>query len=196
MLQAGSLLSRTLAILLLAFVLLGGYRFIVAPLLAAYQDGESRIEQSRVLLQRYRALAEQRSELAGRLAEQQKRAASAAGYLTGPSHALAAAQLQDRVKSVVEAAGGELRSTQIMPATPAEDDGEFHRTALRLQFVVSIEGLATTLYELETGQPYLLIDQLTVREQRMRRRRRDEPETAPILDVTVEVFGYLRDEPV
>jgi general secretion pathway protein M len=196
MLQPGSLLSRTLAIVLLGIAVFGGYRFVAAPLVATYQDGESRIEQSKALLQRYRALAEQRSMLAKRLAEQQKRAAFAAGYLTGPSDALAAAQLQDRVKSVVEAAGGELRSTQIMPATPAEDHPGFYRTALLVRFAVGIEGLAATLYELETGQPYLLIDNFTVREQRARRRRRDEPETAPVLDVTLEVFGYLREQPV
>jgi general secretion pathway protein M len=105
------------------------------------------------LLQGYGALAEQRPLLAERLAEQQERAPSAAGYLTGPSDALAAAQLQDRVKTAVEAAGGELRSTRILPATPLEGDPGFRRTTLRVQFVVTIEGLETTLYELETGQP-------------------------------------------
>src|SRR5688572_19195730 len=110
MLQPGSLLSRTLAVVLLGIALLGAYRLVIAPLVTAYRDGQSRIEQAKELLQRYEALAEQRSLLADRLAEEQERAASAAGYLTGPSDALAAAELQDRVKSVVEGASGELRS--------------------------------------------------------------------------------------
>jgi general secretion pathway protein M len=195
MLQPGSLLSRTLAIVLLAVALLGGYRLIVAPLLTAYQEGESSIEQAKTLLQRYRALAEQRPQLAKRLAEQQERAAAAAGYLEGPSDALAAAQLQDRVKSVVETAGGELRSTQILPAQPLEGDLGFRRTAVRVQIIVTIEGLAAALYELETGQPYLLIDDVTVRQERVRRRRRSEPKSEPMLDVNLELFGYLRTEP-
>jgi general secretion pathway protein M len=195
MLQPGSLLSRTLAIALLAVALLGGYRLIVAPLLTAYQEGGSSIEQAKTLLQRYRALAEQRPQLAKRLAEQQERAAAAAGYLEGPSDALAAAQLQDRVKSVVETAGGELRSTQILPAQSIEGDLGFRRTAVRVQIIVTIEGLAATLYELETGQPYLLIDDVTVRQERVRRRRRSAPESEPMLDVNLELFGYLRTEP-
>ena len=195
MLQPGSLLSRTLAIVLLAVALIGGYRLIVAPLLTSYQEGERDIEEARTLLQRYRALAEQRPLLAERLAEQQERAAAAAGYLEGPSDALAAAQLQDRVKSVVEAAGGELRSTQILPAQALEGDLGFRRTTIRVQIAVSTEGLATTLYELETGQPYLLIDDVTVRQERVRRRRRSEPDREPVLDVSLELFGYLRTEP-
>ncbi len=195
MLQPGSLLSRTLAVVLLGVALLGGARLVVAPLLAAWRDAAAEIEQAEFLLQRYRALAEQRGAMAERLAEQQELAASAAGYLQGPSDALAAAQLQDRVKTVVERAGGELRSTQILTATPVEIDATIRRTALRVQFVVTVAGLAETLYELETGQPYLLIDELTVREQRTRSRRRDEPESEAQLDVSLELSGYLQAEP-
>ena len=195
MLQPSSLLSRTLALVILALALLGGARLVVAPLLAAFQDNASRIEEAEVLLQRYRALAEQRPTMADRIAAQQELAASAAGYLQGPSDALAAAQLQDRVKSVIEGAGGELRSTQILPAQPLEGDLGFRRTTIRVQIVVSVEGLAAILYELETGQPYLLIDDVTVRQERVRRRRRSEPESEPMLDVNLELFGYLRVEP-
>jgi general secretion pathway protein M len=195
MLQPGSALSRTLAVVFLGITLLGAYRLIFAPLVLAYRDGETRIEQSKQLLQRFEGLAQQRSLLADRLAEQEERAASAAGYLTGPSDALAAAQLQDRVKSVVEGAGGELRSTQILPAEQLEGDLGFRRATLRVHFVVTIEGLEETLYELEARQPYLIIDDVTVRQERVRRRRRDDPEREPILDVSLELFGYLREEP-
>ena len=194
MLQPGSLLSRTLAVVLLGIALLGAYRLVIAPLVTAYRDGQSRIEQAKELLQRYEALAEQRSLLADRLAEEQERAASAAGYLTGPSDALAAAELQDRVKSVVEGASGELRSTQILPAEELEADLGFRRTTLRVHFVVTIDGLEETLYELETGQPYLIIDEVTVRQERARRRR-SEPQAQPMLDVSLELFGYVREEP-
>lgn len=194
MLQPGSILSRTLALALLGVALLGAQRLIIAPVLSAYRDGEARIEQAKELLQRYEALGQQRSLLTDRLAEQQERAASAAGYLQGPSDALAAAQLQDRVKSVVESAGGQLRSTQILPAEQLEAELGVRRTRLRVHFVVTIEGLEETLYELETGQPYLIIDDVTVRQERVRRRRSEAP-GQPMLDVSLELFGYVRQEP-
>ena len=195
MLQPGSLLSRTLAVVLLGVAVLSAARLVVAPLLAAYRDAGAEIEQAEFLLQRYRALAEQRPAMAERLAEQQELVASADGYLQGPSDALAAAQLQDRVKTVVEGVGGELRSTQILTAQPVEIDAKIRRAALRVQFVVTIEGLAQTLYELESGQPYLLIDELLVREQRTRSGGNNEPETETLLDVSLELSGYLQSEP-
>ena len=191
MLQPGSLLSRTLALALLALALLGGFRLVVAPLMAAFQDNAARIEQAETLLQRYLALAEQRQAMSDRLAAQEELAASAAGYLEGPSDALAAAQLQDRVKSVIQGAGGELRSTQILPAVAIDGDAGIRRTALRVQFAAAIGGLAETLYELESGQPYVFIEQLTVREQR----RRDEPGTDGSLDTSLQLSGYLRAAP-
>jgi len=191
MLQPGSLLSRTLALALLALALLGGFRLVVAPLMAAFQDNAARIEQAETLLQRYLALAEQRQAMSDRLAAQEELAASAAGYLEGLSDALAAAQLQDRVKSVIEGAGGELRSTQILPAVAIDGDAGIRRTPLRVQFAAAIGGLAETLYELESGQPYVFIEQLTVREQR----RRDEPGTDGSLDTSLQLSGYLRAAP-
>ena len=85
MLQPGSLLSRTLALVLLGVALLGAYRLVAAPLLTAYQDGETSIEQAKELLQRYEALAEQRSLLADHLDKQQKRAGSAANWACASS---------------------------------------------------------------------------------------------------------------
>lgn len=191
MLQPGSLLTRTLAVLILGVAMLGAYRLIFAPLVTAYQDGETSMEQSKELLQRYQALAQQRSLLADRLTAQQERAASAAGYLQGPSHALAAAQLQDRVKSVVEAAGGRLRSTQTLPPERV-DSLVFRRIKLRVRCVVTIEGLEAILYELETGQPYLIIRDIKLRQEQVRGRR-NETQMQPNLDVGLELFGYLRE---
>lgn len=193
MLRPGSLLSRSLAVALLLAALLGAYQLIFMPVLAAWQQTESTIGQAQALLQRYRALAEQRAQLAERVSAQEEAAETVSGYLTGPSDALAAAALQDRVKSVIERAEGELRSTQILPAQAVEIGVPARRTALRIQFGISVEGLQEVLYELETGEPYLFIDDLNIRERRVRRRR-NAPETDPVLDVSVEISGYVRVE--
>jgi Type II secretion system (T2SS), protein M subtype b len=58
--------------------------------------------------------------------------------------------------------------------------------------VVAIDGLAAILYELESGHPYVLIDELAVRSQRTRRRLGGSPEAAPLLDITLELSGFVR----
>jgi general secretion pathway protein M len=194
MLQPGSLLSRALALVLLAAAVSGGYLLVVVPVLAAYRDTADAIEQAESLLQRQRALAAQRPLLIARIEEEKEQADAMAGYLLGPSDALAAAQLQDRLKAVVEAAGGELRSTRILPAEAVEASPGTRRTALQVQMVVTIDGLAAILYGLEAGQPYVLIDELLVRNQH-ERRRRGEPEAEPRLDVNLRLSGFVRAPP-
>jgi len=191
MLRRGSLLSRMLAVGLLGGMLLAGYGLVLSPVFVAYQEVGQEIEESQLLLQRYRGLASQRPELSARLADVERQAAKVGGYLKGPSDALAAAELQDHVRAVIEAAGGSLRSTQILPVNDADSKVPVRRATLRIQLAIDIKGLQKVLYQLETGQPYLFVDQLTVRQRRMRRRSK-EPEQEPVLDVSFEVFGYVR----
>jgi general secretion pathway protein M len=191
MLHPGSLLSRVLALTLLCAVLGGAYVLVLAPIVELFRMTDDAIETAETLLQRHRALAAQLSELSARLDEKREQAAAIAGYLEGPSDALAAAQLQDRVKVVVESAGGELRSTQILPAQAIDASPGTRRATLRVQVVVSIDGLAEILYHLESDQPYVLIDQLAVHSQRARRGGR-QPDAAPLLDVGLQLSGFVR----
>jgi general secretion pathway protein M len=194
MLQPGSLLSRALALVLLAAALAGGYLLVVVPVLDAYRETADAIERAETLLQRHRALAAQRPLLIAQIEEEKEQAEAMAGYLQGPSDALAAAQLQDRLKAVVEAAGGELRSTRILPAEAVEASPGTRQTTLQVQVVVSIDGLAEILYGLEAGQPYVMIDELAIRNQR-ERRRRGEPEDEPRLDVDLKLSAFVRATP-
>ncbi|HSA81420.1 MAG TPA: type II secretion system protein GspM [Geminicoccaceae bacterium] len=191
MLRRGSLPSRALALALLAALLLAGYVFVVAPVLAAYRDTRQAIQEAQDLLQRYRTLAGERTQLTEELAALEERAAQAGGYLEGSTDALAAVELQDRVRRIIERAGGQLQSTQILPASAVDATAPVRRAALRIQLEIAISGLQSVLYELEAGQPYLFVNELTVR-QRRTRRRANTPEEEPALDVSFEVFGYVR----
>ena len=193
MLRPGSPVSRLLALALLAAVPVLAYLLVVEPVIAAYRDAGAAIAQGQRLLQSYRERAEQRPQLAQLLAEEEERAADVTGYLAAVDDALAAVELQDRMKAVVESAGGQLRSAQSLEVEPVDAVPGVRRAALKVRFTADIESLATILYELETGSPYLFVDALSIREPRRQRRRRDEPEAAPQLDVVVELYGYLRD---
>lgn len=193
MLRPGSPLSRLLALALLAAVPALGYVLLVEPVIAAYRDAQESIARAQRLLQSYRERAEQRPELAQLLAEEEERALSVTGYLVAVDDALAAAELQDRVKGVVESAGGELLSAQSLRVERVEAVPGVRRAGLKVRFTADTESLATILYEIETGQPYLFVEGLSIREPRRQRRRRDEPEQAPQLDVVVDLYGYVRD---
>jgi hypothetical protein len=65
-----------------------------------------------------------------------------------------------------------------------------------VQRVVSIAGLAQTRSGLVAGQPYVLIDELPVRNQAERRRRRSNEAEEPQLDVSLELSGFVREASV
>jgi general secretion pathway protein M len=191
--RPGSLPSRLLALALLAAVPILAYALVVGPVISAYRDAGESIAQAQRLLQSYRERAEQRPQLAQLLADEEERAGSITGYLEAVDDALAAAELQDRVKGVVEQAGGTLQSAQSLRVEAVEAVAGVRRAGLKVRFAADIESLANILYELETGQPYLFVEALSIREPRRQRRRRDEPEQAPELDVVLDLYGYMRD---
>ena len=192
LLQPGSPVSRLAAVGLLVLALLAGWTFVVEPLLSGYQTTAEQIERSRNLLERYRRLAAQQPELQRMVDQASQAAATSAGYLQGETEALAAASLQEQVRALVDDAGGELRSTQILPLEPAEDGVPARRIGLRLQLGIDLEGLQGLLHSLEASEPYLFLEDVTIRERRMRRRRRNEEEPPPMLDVALGIYGFVR----
>ena len=193
LLRRGSLPSRILALALLTAVPLVAWTFVIEPVVAAYRDADAALAQTQRLLRGYRERAEQRPQLAELVAEEEARAADATGYLEAVADALAAAELQDRVKVVIEGAGGALRSAQSLRVETVDGIPGVRRARLQVRFIADIESLVSILYELETGEPYLFVDALSLREPRRQRRRTDEPEGQPQLDVVLDVYGYTRE---
>lgn len=191
MLRPGSIIARTVALALLAIVLLAGYQLVLQPLILAYAGANEQIARSNELLQRYRILASEKVALSERLTALKADDEIFSGYLEGPSDALAAAQLQDLAAQAIETAGGEVTSTQILEAAAVEDGPpSVRRIGLKLRFNAGIDGLASTLHDLETTEPRLLVDQLVVVSNRGR--RSDRLAGGSNLDVRLDLFGYVR----
>ena len=197
--QTGSLLSRALAVAILALVLFGVYQLVIMPIWDRYAANEHRIVQMSNLLQRYQALEAERPTLEARLAEIENQDAQVQdGYWEGESDIQTATQLQDRALGAVEDHGGSMISMQALDAEDAEDGAPpVRRTLLRMRLTTTIEGLAATVHDMETTVPYMFIDQLIITPQRSGRRFDGQPESGgreETLDVRLNVFGYVRDQ--
>lgn len=191
MLEPGSLAAKIATLGILGILVLAGNQFIVRPLLQAHQGNREKIAQSTDLLQRYQALVEEQPKLAERLSVLETADANSAAYLEGTSDALAAADLQDLASEAIEITGGEVRSTQGLPAVNIEDGPSLRKIAVNLRFSTDIDGLAEALYELEAGEPILFIDQLQVSAEGSRQAKL-EAESTQKLDVRLGIFGYIR----
>ncbi len=222
MLRAGTLVSKVVAVSLLAIALMAVSQFVILPLIGIYQDGNQRIATAEEQRQRYQALAAQQPVLAERMASLEEGGAQATdSYLKGPSDALAAAQLQNLVSATITAAQGEIKTTQIMAAEDVEDGPPLRRAGLVLQFTTNLQGLSQALYDLETAEPQLFIAKLVVGEEKpshlrnrianaLRRNARkeaqndaqnngdeqenEEQDNTQQLTVRMSVFGYVRPE--
>lgn len=183
------LLSRVLALALLVAVLAGVYG-AAEPLLAEYQAYGTSIDQSRELLQRYQRIGNTRSPLQKQAEELRRRLRARGGYLPGASDSLAAAELQNRVKKIVRAAGGTIKSTQTL--TPKDTRG-LRQIDIRVQLSADIVALQKSVHALEADDTYLFLDNVDIRRQRSRRRRKSAA-TVPPLVIRFDVHGYRRPE--
>ena len=185
-------LRRALALAILAALVFAVVSGIVAPILEDYRANRRSIDVMRGALARSQVAPSDLPALRAELAGLKQQATSAqGGFLHGANESMIAAQLQNRVKRVVETARGELKSTQVLPS---REEGKFRRIAIRGQMTVSIPALQRTFFDLEATSPLLFIDNVDIRVRpASRQRERSTPDT--LLDVRFDVFGYQRSVP-
>jgi general secretion pathway protein M len=180
-------LSRLLAVALLVFVLAIPYLLILRPYVATLQANRDALAEQVALRDRYAGLAAAGAGLDERLEDLRDQSDGQSAYLEGASEALVAADLQNRVKTVVQDNGAVLNSTQILEA--ADEDG-FRRLAVRVRMAASTEALYKALYALESDRPFLFIDNIDINAHIVRRRdgRGEDVE----LMVVFDLFGFMR----
>lgn len=187
---AMAVVSRLAAISLLMVLVAIVSLFVVRPLWLDYRDTRDSIADARELLARYQNLAVDRLHLQSQVTDLRDRQAQQGYLLVGSTDALAAAELQDRVKMVIAKSGGAVRSIQILPAA---DDGKFRRIAIRLQMTTTTAGFFEVSYALETMLPLLFLDNIDV-QGRVGRPVADKPAPEPVLSVTLDLYGYRQPD--
>ena len=180
-------LSRMLALALLAAVIAIPVLTVVVPLREDYAATTARIAENRLALDRYRRIALRLPRQRVELAALRERQAKQDGFLAGDNETLIGAELQNRVKTVVETAQGELRSTQVLPP---RDDGGYRQIPVRVEMTGDLPVVQAILYRLEAATPVLFLDDVELRGHPMD--RRDGSDEDPPLDLSFEVYGYVR----
>jgi len=121
-------------------------------------------------------------------------------YFDAKTPALAGAQLQREVQTMVKSSGGRVVSTQLLGSP---EDEQPPRVRVRAQIQGKTEALLEILYDLEKARPFLFVDQMSIRSTARRtaanrnrgvrgRRRHRSVRRQPQgqLTVRLDVFGY------
>jgi hypothetical protein len=187
---------RMLAVLILAAVLAVVWNLAVRPVAGLFADRSATIEQLEKRLISHRRLAAAAPQL--RVALNQARADGARlnWLFEGSSTEIVGAQLQDRIRKVVGAAGGRLKSLELLSG---KTDGSWRRVMVRVTLIADSIGFARIVHALESQAPFVFLDdvQLHARRQRNRRPRRMQVATKaelgnPGLQIRIDAYGYMR----
>jgi hypothetical protein len=179
------LARRLAAVAILLLLLAVAYWAVAQPVIDIFSAEQAALADQRLELQHYRELGRRVPQLTTELAELRRNQAAGGGFLRGESETLVAAQLHDRLKSLVEAEKGGLQSTQMLPA---HDEGKFRRITLRAQLTLGMAGLQRVIYAIEANSPSLFVDSLDIKPHPGAGRPGSDPDT---LDVSFDVYGYL-----
>jgi general secretion pathway protein M len=182
------LVGRGLAVLLLLIVVMTVLVAMVFPIIDSLADADRSNEEYRKALAHSRRLEFDLKNLAAQLVELRQVQSSQSGFLQGANESLATAQLQNRIKNLVETGGGELRSTQVLPV---RDEGKFRRIIVRGQMAANTAALQRIFYDIESASPYLILDNIDIRARPSPRLQDAFPEDT-MLDVRFDLYGYVR----
>lgn len=190
MLASGTRLSLAMAALLLLVVILGLGRLFVFPLAQAYWSNQQELKEKSAILERYRSILKDVPLLEQELAERHDGDRAGILYLTGPTHGLAGAELQDRVRTAIANASSDIESTEMLPVVAQEDESFLDHIGLRVQFSTSTSDLGEIIHDLESRRPFLYLDKLVVTKKEINNSN-DDTDHSHTISVTLDVFGLL-----
>jgi flagellar basal body-associated protein FliL len=182
--------SRALAILILIVAVLLGLALLVAPFVLLHRHYDLAIESMQDRLERYRRVAAQAPELKNAL-DALRAKDGRRFFLKNTAPNLAGAELQDMIKAAVENNQGRIT---VIQNTASRDDGRFRQIGVNLQLFATTANLQKILYSLETQQPYLMIENLTVRPLNAFRGFKPSPGAEPEMSVMLDVVGFAYAE--
>jgi general secretion pathway protein M len=189
--------SRLLALLILALALGLIYSLTVMPLVAMNAQYADRIDNLERRLRILDNKVASGDELRARQQNLRKLFESNEHYLTSNTEALAGADLQNIVKRLSRLSSCEILSTQ--PLASTQESG-FRAVSLKVRMRGKLDNLVRVFHGLETGKPYLFIDNLSIRSRIQHSRKIDFKagnnarviDLVETLDVEFELTGYLR----
>lgn len=177
--------SRQLAVGLLVAAALAVFAAVAIPVWMLHRHYDSAIAQDRDMLARYRRIAAARPLLTRELDAMRARDPRKF-FLRSGGAALSAAEVQEVLRSLVESSGGRLISMQ---APASKDDGHYRQVTVNAQVTANIFALRKILFAIESGTPFLFIDNLLVRTQ-VPGNFKPSPGAEPDMFVSFEIYGY------
>lgn len=187
-----ALQQRTLAIVMFGLAVAIVLSVLLLPVVLLHRHYSNAITSMTDRLETYQRVAAQAPEYRKALDIMREKDARRF-FLKNAAANLAGAELQELVRAAVEGNGGRITISQNQ--APRED-GRYRQIGLNVQFFASTPNLQKILYTLETQQPYLVVENLTLRPLNAFRGFRPAPGQEPEVNVQLDVVAFDFNEPV
>lgn len=151
--------QRIVALVLLVLALVAGGGLVAGPYLAMVGSYEHKLDQLTKKLQHYRVIVQQGAGTREQQRVLTRLERSYGYYLGGDKPTLAAAELQRRVKQVIEQQGGTVVSSQVLGE---KNEGGLRQIALRVTMRTGIGTFAQVLHTLEAQPPVLVFENIHI----------------------------------
>lgn len=133
----------------------------VLPLWFANASHQATIDQLQDRLQRLHQVADMDGSLRPKYEQLKRSQLSNGHYLKSDTVAVAGAELQRMIKTITAANRAQVLSTQILPA--GQEQG-FIRVAIKVRLRGTLPAILQSLYDLETNEVFLFLDNVSLRD--------------------------------
>jgi hypothetical protein len=182
--------DRLLAVGLLIAAIFVIVTVAVLPFYFLYRHYDDAIASLQDRLERYRRVAAQAPELKNAL-EAVRAKNGRRFFLKNTAPNLAGAELDGLVAGIVESNGGRITTRTI---SPPKEEGGFRQIGMNLQLFATTPALQKIVYALESQEPYLIIDNMTVRPLNAFRGFKPAPGAEPEVSLLLDITAYAYPE--
>jgi len=181
--------QRQLAIGLLVLAVIVFLGVTAGPVWYANASRQAVLDQAQERLQRYEQIAARDTELLPQYEALRQAQKSAGNQLRSDTAAVAGAELQRRVKDITAVHQAQIVSTQILPV--ASEEG-FVRIALRVRLRGVLPSLLRSIYDIETNNVHMFLDNLSLRNNSASLRQRQQ-QIRP-MEAEFDLIAYMPEE--
>ena len=182
--------QRALAVALFVVAVAALLSAVLAPVVLLHKRYNDLITALDDRLETYRRVAAQAPEYRKALDALRERD-TRRFFLKNTAPNLAGAELQELARGAIEGNGGRITTSQNQAP---KDEGRFRQIGVNVQFFATTPNLQKVLYALETQQPYVVVENFTMRPLNAFRGFRPAPGQEPEVNVQLEVIGYAFTE--
>ncbi len=188
-------MQRWLAIGLLVLVIATFAALVLTPLLGKGMELSEEKETLEFKLQQYERILATKDSVTQALENLREQHDQQGYFNTQETDALASAEMQEFIKKTIVDAGGQLSSTQVVPAS-SNNKLDFDSIDVRVRMTATSEQMRTILYQIETSAPFVVIDQIDIRPLRGNRNAvTRQLDAGNLLSVNFQAVSFMRKKP-